>query len=244
MASIETWFLRVMLGVSLVAWLALVLAELGLFHLEALLALAVIGVLVGALSINAGRSGPGRSRVDRSTLPAAVGFGMLLLAGGVLYLPPYEAVVSGEDGSVYISFGRKIAGTGSLEFEDDLVSRLPDGVRRGVFENPSPDAGVSGRHPRFPGGLRIPDIGDPSVTAGFSPLFPVLTALFHEVGSVQGALLVAPFFAVLSIGGLFLLAAHVGGPWTGGLTALLTLALLPSSGSPAFRCRRWSRSAS
>ena len=226
-ASIETWFLRVMLGVSLVAWLALVLAELGLFHLEALLALVVIGVLIGALSINAGRSGSGRSRVDRSTLPAAVGFGMLLLAGGVLYLPPYEAVVSGEDGSVYISFGRKIAGTGSLEFEDDLVSRLPHGVRRGVFENPSPDAGVSGRHPRFPGGLRIPDIGDPSVTAGFSPLFPVLTALFHEVGSIQGALLVAPFFAVLSIGGLFLLAAHIGGPWTGGLTALLTLALLP-----------------
>ena len=151
----------------------------------------------------------------------------MLLAGAVLYLPPYEAVVSGGDGSVYVSFGRKIAETGRLEFEDDLVSRLPEDVRRGVFENPTPNADVSGRYPRFSGGLRIPDIGDPSVTAGFSPLFPVLTALFHEVGSVHGALFVAPLFAVLSIGGLFLLAAHVGGPWAGALTAALTLALLP-----------------
>ena len=227
LALIEAWFLRVMLGVSLVAWLALVLAELGLFRLEALLALVAAGVLIGVLANRARWRRSGRPRVDRSTLTAAAGFGLLLLAGAVLYLPPYEAVISGGDGSVYISFGRKIAETGRLEFEDDLVSRLPNGVRRGIFENPSPDAGVSGRHPRFPGGLRIPDIGEPSVTAGFSPLFPVLTALFHEVGSIQGALFVAPFFAVLSLGGLFLLAAHIGGPWTGGLTAVLTLALLP-----------------
>lgn len=227
LASIEAWFLRVMLGASLVAWLALVLAELGLFHLEALLALVASAVLIGALAGNAGRSRFGRTRADRSTLPAAVALGVLLLAAAALYFPPYEAVVSGRDGSVYINFGRQIAETGSLEFEDDLVSRLPADVRGGIFENPSSNPGVSGRHPRFPGGLRIPDIDDPSVTAGFSPLFPVLTALFHELGSIRGALLVAPLFAVLSIGGLFLVAAHVGGPWIGGLTAALTLVLLP-----------------
>lgn len=229
LALSEIWFLRTMLGVSLVAWLALVLAELGSFGLEVLLALAVTGALIGVLAGNVRPSGTVRPRIDRSALAAAVGFGTVLLAGAVLYLPPYEAVVSGGDGSVYINFGRKIAETGRLEFEDDLVSRLPAGVRREVFEDPSSNPGVSGRHPRFPGGLRIPDIDDPSVTAGFSPLFPVLTALFHEVGSLRGAFFVAPFFAVLSMGGLFLLAAHVGGPWTGGLTAALTLALFPQT---------------
>ena len=45
-ARVERWFLRVMLGVSAVAWSALLLAELGLFRLGLLaflLAVAVIG---------------------------------------------------------------------------------------------------------------------------------------------------------------------------------------------------------
>lgn len=227
MVFVETWFLRVMLGVSIVAWLALVLAELGLFHLQLLLAVVVAGALVGGLARYARRGGPRWPRAERSALQAGVGFGALLLAAAVLYTPPYEAVVGGGDGSVYINFGRKIAETGRLEFEDELVSRLPADVRREVFGNQSSRVDVSGRHPRFPGGLRIPDIENPSVTAGFSPLFPVLTALFHEGASLRGAFFVAPFFAILSIGALFLVATHVGGAWAGGLAAALTLGLLP-----------------
>ena len=52
-SRVERWFLRVMLGVSVVAWSALLLAELGLFRLGLLaflLAVAVIGFgLWGAL---------------------------------------------------------------------------------------------------------------------------------------------------------------------------------------------------
>ena len=39
-ARVERWFLRVMLGVSVVAWVALVLAELGQFRL------ALVGFLL------------------------------------------------------------------------------------------------------------------------------------------------------------------------------------------------------
>ena len=72
----------------------------------------------------------------------------------------------------------------------------------------------------------IHDIAEPTVTAGFSPLFPVLTALFHEVASLRGSLFVAPVFATLSIGDLFLVAAHLGGQWAAWLTAALTLSAL------------------
>jgi hypothetical protein len=227
MASVEGWFLRAMLSVSVVAWLALVLAELGLFHLELLLVLIAIAGLVGALR---GRFRPtGTPSAHRRPAPlAAAGFGALLLLPGVLlYAPPYEAVVGGGDGSVYVNFGRKVALTGTLEFQDAFVTRLPAEVRREVFGNRLSARDVSGDHPRFPGGLRIPDIDDPSVTAGFSPLFPVLIALFHELGSLRAAFFVAPFFASLSLGALFLVATHLGGVWTGALTAALTLGLLP-----------------
>ena len=226
MPSVESCFLRAMLGVSIVAWLALVLAELGFFHVELLLALVAAAGLAGALGrYLLGR--PEKQGVHPRGLKATVGFAALLPLVAVLYVPPYEAVVGGGDGSVYISFGRQVAETGRLEFEDDLVSRLPAGVRREVFRNRSPRLDVSGEHPRFLGGLRIPDIEEPSVTAGFSPLFPVLTALFHEVASLSGAFFVSPVFATLSMGALFLVAAHVGGPWTAGLTTILMLGLLP-----------------
>lgn len=107
-----------------------------------------------------------------------------------------------------------------------MVSRLPVDARAELFENRTPfDA--TGRYARFPGGFLIPDIVNPSVTAGFSPLFPVLTALFHDVASLRGALLVAPLFATLSIGSLFLVATHLAGRWAGWLTVALTLAALP-----------------
>ena len=127
-------------------------------------------------------------------------FGALLLLCASLFVPPYEAVVAGSDATVYVNFGTRIAATGALEFEDGLVSRLPADARAGLFENRM-RFDATGRYARFPGGFLIPDIAEPTVTAGFSPLFPVLTALFHEVASLRGSLFVAPVFATLSIGG-------------------------------------------
>ncbi len=227
MAGIERWFLRIALGVSAVAWLALVLAEFGRFRIELLLALLLtvaIGLALLAYAFFA--PPPPATRARSGALPPILEFGALLLLAAWLFLPPYEAVVAGGDATVYLNFGRRIASTGTLEFEDGLVSRLPADIRAELFENRRP-SDATGRYARFPGGFRIPDIVDPTVTAGFSPLFPVLAALFHEVASLRGSLFVAPLFATLSIGSLFLVAAHIGGRRAGWLTAALTLAALP-----------------
>ena len=80
---------------------------------------------------------------------------------------------------------------------------------------------------RFPGGFLIPDIVDPTVTAGFSPLFPVLTALGHALVSPQGALVVAPLFATLSLIGLWCVARRLGGVRAAWLAAALTAVSLP-----------------
>ena len=80
---------------------------------------------------------------------------------------------------------------------------------------------------RFPGGFLIADINDPTVTAGFSPLFPVLTALGHALVSPQAALVVAPLFATLSLIGLWCVARRLGGVRAAWLASALTAVSMP-----------------
>ena len=165
-----------MLVVSVVAWLALLLAEAGQFRLA-----ATAGILLCA----------------------------------ALFLPPYETAVAGGDATVYLNFGRQIANHGALEFEDALLRPLSPADRAALFLNRVP-LDTTGPFARFPGGFLIPDITDPTVTAGFSPLFPVLTALGHALAGPQGALVVAPLFATLSLISLWCVAWRLGGAPRGG----------------------------
>ena len=236
-ARVERWFLRVMLGVSVVAWLALLLAELGQFRLGLLaLLLAIVAIVAIGLSllVYAFREGPAGPAATGGLKPAlAATAGILLCAA--LFLPPYETAVAGGDATVYLNFGRQIAHHSALEFEDALLRPLSIASRAELFLNRVPgDVALTVRvvldgrpYSRFPGGFLIPDIVDPTVTAGFSPLFPVLTALGHALVSPQGALVVAPLFATLSLIGLWCVARRLGGVHAAWLAATLTAVSLP-----------------
>lgn len=229
---LERWFLRSVLGLSWTAWLSLVLAELGLFSLHLLGLLLTLGAMGGGLLLHAFRARPAtalpglpRWQCWRGWRPAAA-FGAATVLAAVLFFPPWEAVVQGGDASVYLNVGRQIARTGGLEFDDALVRDLPLATRAALFGNRVP-GDATGRYARFPGGLLIPDVAAPRVTAGFSPLLPVLTAAGHALASLPGALAVAPLFATLSVSGLCLVAARVGGMRAGWLAATLAAVSLP-----------------
>ncbi len=225
-AWLEHWFLRVALGVSAVAWIALLLAEVGQFHLSllvALLAAGIIGLVVQTRLIQRQKSA---AQSTRFRAKGVIAFCAVTLLGAVLYFPAYDSVVFGDDASVYLSFGRKIAETGRLVFDDPLLREMPAEAREDLFLNRQP-RDMTGRYARFPGGFLIADIAQPDVTAGFSPLFPVLTALFYEAVPARGAPAVTPLFAVLSLGGLFLVGASIGGIRTGLLAAVLLAVSLP-----------------
>ena len=234
-ARVERWFLRVMLGVSVVAWLALLLAELGQFRLGLLGFLLTIGAFGLSLLVYAFRASPATPTAAAGwrTPALAATAGILLCAA--LFLPPYETAVKGGDATVYLNFGRQIARHGALEFEDALLRPLSIASRAELFLNRVPGdvawtvrVALDGRpYSRFPGGFLIPDIVDPTVTAGFSPLFPVLTALGHAVGSPRAALVVAPLFATLSLVGLWCVARRLGGVHAAWLAATLTAVSLP-----------------
>ena len=225
-ARVERWFLRVMLGVSVVAWLALLLAELGQFRLGLLALLLTIGVFGLSLLVYAFRASPAppTAAAGWRTPALAATAGILLCAA--LFLPPYETAVAGGDATVYLNFGRQIAHHGALEFEDALLRPLSITSRAELFLNRVP-LDTTGQFARFPGGFLIADIADPTVTAGFSPLFPVLTALGHAVGSPRAALVVAPLFATLSLVGLWCVARRLGGVHAAWLAATLTAVSLP-----------------
>ena len=224
-AWIEHWFLRVALGIGVAAWLALLLAELGRLGpglLVALLAAGAIGVVAHTRFVRPSRLSAPSPRVGSGGL---VAFGAVTLLAGSLFLPPYETVVNGGDATIYVNFSRKIAETGGLVFHDPLLRELPVEAREYLFLNRLP-LDMTGRYARFPGGFLIADIAEPQVTAGFSPLFPVVAALFHGVHP-RGTFFVAPLFGVLSIGGLLLVGARCGGLRVGLLAALLAAVSLP-----------------
>ena len=223
---LERWFLRVMLGVSVVAWVALLLAELGQFRLGLLALLLTIGAFGLSLLVYAFRASPATPTAAAGwrTPALAATAGILLCAA--LFLPPYETAVGGGDATVYLNFGRQIAHHGALEFEDALLRPLSIASRAELFLNRVP-LDATGQFARFPGGFLIADIADPTVTAGFSPLFPVLTALGHAVGSPRAALVVAPLFATLSLVGLWCVARRLGGVHAAWLAATLTAVSLP-----------------
>ncbi len=220
---VERWFLRVMLGVSAVAWSALLLAELGRFRLGLLaflLAVVVIGFgLWGILRAPRAPAGGGGLK------PALAAAGGIVLCAA-LFLPPYHTEMLAGDATVYLNFSRQIVRHGALEFEDPLLRGMPLASRAELFRNRMP-RDTTGRYARFPGGFLIADVADPTVTAGFSPLFPVLAALGHALVSPQGALVVAPLFATLSLVGLWCAARRLGGVRAAWLAAALTAVSLP-----------------
>ena len=154
-ARVERWFLRVMLGVSVVAWLALLLAELGQFRLGLLGFLLAIGAFGLSLLVYAFRASPATPTAAAGwrTPALAATAGILLCAA--LFLPPYETAVKGGDATVYLNFGRQIAHHGALEFEDDLLRPLSIASRAELFLNRVPLRHVDGPIWTIP--RRLPD---------------------------------------------------------------------------------------
>ena len=211
-----------MLVVSIVAWLALLLAEAGQFRLAPILLILVVGGIGLSLLVYAVRMDPAVPTNGRPPSALAATAGILLCAA--LFLPPYETAVAGGDATVYLNFGRQIANHGTLEFEDALLRPLLPADRAELFLNRVP-LDTTGQFARFPGGFLIPDTTDPTVTAGFSPLFPVLTALGHALAGPQGRSSSRPFS--LSLISLWCVAWRLGGAPAVWLAATLTAISLP-----------------
>ncbi len=192
---IEYGFVALILGLAVALWLGLILASLGWFSIERLIAAQVAVSLLAGLA--ARRRGPANlARPHRAE--AAL---LVLLAGcAVVYFRPHEQVLGAADAGVYVSMGAHIARTGSLLVHDEEIARLDPQVYAALFREQPPDSGA--RFYQFPG-FYLSDSQPGLIIPQFFALQAVSIAIPTAIGGVRAGLYTTPVWGVLGVASVY-----------------------------------------
>jgi hypothetical protein len=188
----------VALAVTLLAWAALGLADLGKFSLPAVLVLWVAALAVVVVALR--RFAPLRVRVDPV---GCVGVVVLGLLAALMFLPGFAYGITDKDPGGYTEHAFSIARTGSYRLIDPtLDGRIPGGP---VLQGPGA---------RF-GGIWLQKPGSDVIVPQFYHLWPALLAVAHEVAGQRGMAQVPPLIGILAVlaAALALRRAVAGAGW-------------------------------
>lgn len=227
----DRWFVGLAWFLSMVAWLAVLLGELGALRVRVLVPLTVVAAAVAVTGIL--RLAPSFADPDPedcavresglSTFASIAGFLVLCVA---LFTPPYATFLWASDSTVYLNLGQEMSRNGGFRMKDPMVTEIPAAARAEMFRNQTV-LDATGDLVRLPGGFRIESLEKPEVFAGFSPVFPALNAVVFSLFGVDAMPYLAPVFATLSVVGLFLLGRAVASTFAGWAAALLALSSMP-----------------
>lgn len=248
---LERHYERTVLGALLAGWLALTLAELGVFALW--LFLLLLALVCGAAALVAARRGamPPRPlgivaraaprawarpwagwRDARLPLAVALALGALVVA---LVGRPFEVVLGVRDAGTYANTGFAIAQHGGIWQHDEVVAQI--GADR-TSADPAVAAGAAQAETNFLGkqnedrfllnGLRIAGFffdrereAEGRVVPQGFHLFPAWIGLLASMLGKQGGLLAPGLLGLLGVWGVGMLGRRLAGPWVGLLAALL-----------------------
>jgi hypothetical protein len=186
----ESLFLALGVSVSVSAWLALLLAELGRFSLT--LAGALLAAACGVLLL-LGRRRLGvpfaRPVAWRALLPS------LCVAALSVFLDarPSQYIVGGRDPGAYVASMALIGRSGGVLYTDAAVASIPKQDVEVFFRNPDRQDFSFSRFMGFD--LERPETG--RVVPQFFHLFPAFGAYLFQAMGVKGALATPPLLAVL-----------------------------------------------
>ena len=214
----ERAFWAVMISIIVSSTVAMTLAAMNVYTLEALLGCDImIGIVVALGSrgnLRLGSAAPGIRW--RAMLPAA------LIAGGAwMYFaaPAAEYVLGGRDPGVYISEGIQMAQRGSLITTDPMVAAVPPSTRDLFF--PSYDD-VGYYSIRFMGfHLRDPEAG--TVSGQFPQGYPTWIAIAYGIDGLTGTRRVSAWWAILGVLAVYFAAARLLGPLPAGAAAAMLM---------------------
>jgi hypothetical protein len=205
----EVLALTAVLGVGLLAWAGLVLADAGRYRLLGAAGLA--GLAAAALGLAAWRSQPlARLDTDGRTLAVLLGVG---LVAAFLFFPGFSYGV-GKDPGAYVSHGMAIARTGSSSLQDPALDRSRVPAVEVMREDPQA---------RFPG-IWIKDRGAGRSIVQFYHLWPALLASGFQAGGYTGLVNVAPVCGLLAVLVVVLAARRAFGLVAGAVAGLLLAA--------------------
>ncbi|MBP6016562.1 MAG: glycosyltransferase family 39 protein [Candidatus Promineofilum sp.] len=228
-------FAALTLGIIGMGWLALVLAELGLFN--AGMVLALTAVLGAALLV---RRRPSALAPEPDVQPQSserwatwerVMLVIWLATALWLFFRPHEYIAGAADAGVYVSLGAEIAQHGSFRIVDEALAALSPPMRSAVLR-PLPNTPFAASY--YLPGFYVTDEAAGRLTPQFYPLHPVLQAVAFGVAGggadgvdadgVDAALLLTGLWMLLGTLAVYLTARDVGGPVVGAL-ALAGLSL-------------------
>ena len=215
---IELSFVSSLLGTLLVGWVALLLAELGLFSLPGLAVIILAVVVVGLAGVWARRGT--LAPLARKPSPIAWLIVFVVCLAVVVFFHPSDFVMGGADAGVYVNVGANVARTGSLLIEEDDLIDLPAGLLPGLLRQTAPTAAV--QYVRLPG-FYVSDDVPGLVIPQFFPLHPVWLAIWNGLLGLRASLYVTPMWAVLGVVAVALAVKRVFDMRIGLATAFLLL---------------------
>ena len=202
----EALVLAATVGIGLLAWAGLALANAGWYSLPAALALAMSAT--AAVTVVAWRAG-GRPRLvaDRGGLGLLVG---VTLVAVLLFFPGFAYGI-GKDPGAYVSHAMAIARTGSTSLEDPVLDR-----------SRIPRVEVTREDPvgRFPA-IWIEDRDTQRIVLQFYHLWQALLASAFQAGGYTGLVNLTPVCGVLAALAVALATRRAFGLLAGGLAGLL-----------------------
>ena len=212
----EALFLLVATSVGASAWVALVLAEAGVFSV--LRAAGLVAVGGGAALAGAWRKW-GRVRIlPRRPHPLALLPLLAVLASALAFQArPTEYLVGGRDPGTYVAAMALIGRTGGVAYVDPAVRSIPEEDVALFYRNPGAPDYTWGRFMGMP--LERPETG--RVVPEFFHLFPAFGAYLFQAMGVRGALATPCVFGVLGTLGVFFAWRRVFGAPVALLATLL-----------------------
>ncbi len=236
-------FSSLVLGLAISGWLALVLAELGLFSAGVLFAtwLILTLVLIGLLFWRRRESGLIQAQILEPQVNPGIPLlkflpkwsehlflAMWFIAALWLFFRPHQYIIGGADAGVYVNLAATISRSGSIIIEAQTLAELNPALYPALLRPlPERDRGTEvAPYYIFPG-FYVTDAGSGEITPQFYPLHPVWQAVAYELGGVQPTLLMTGLWALLGGLAIYLTIRLIAG-WEAaaiGLTGLSLVAL-------------------
>ena len=210
----ESLFLAAGVSAGVAAWVGLVLAEWGRFHL---VTAAVVVAAVSALVLLWCRGRLGWPRLwPRTAAEAAPPLAVFALALAFQAYPS-EYVMGGRDPGVYVAAMGTIGRTGAVAWTDPAVLSIPPEDRELFYRNVGNADYSWGRFMGFP--LERPETG--RVVPLFFHLFPAFGAFLFQAMGARGALAAPCVFGVLGTMAVYFAWRRLFGPAPALLAGLL-----------------------
>lgn len=220
----EQQLLDLVAAIGMLSLLYFVMAAEGLFHTRFLfLGAGFLALMMRAPEVRE-YGWPIRSLHVRDLFFLALNSLAIALVAMILFrvTPPYEAILYGDDGSVYSAAAAQLAHSGKLSYTDALVQEMTPAQKEAVFRNRYRED-WTGPLVRFAGGVRLTDPGTGLVHFAFYQLTNVWLAFAIKIFGLFQYSAWLSLVSALTLVVLFFLGRRIGGTAVGVLLPVLVL---------------------